>query len=155
MVCFCDIPLASATDHMARYGHYAIGLTKEWGIRNGIAPILYTHPQSPISTGLRRLMDQGLQIGRGPVNHDVWDEVIRLMAFTKPYEGEVIRNGETEQVRFYDEREWRWVPQDLPSDLRCGIDSSEFIDGRPPEEAATRLRGAARLHFSRVIFGIS
>src|ERR1700761_6509631 len=41
MVCFCDIPLSQLKDHYKEYGQYGIGLTKEWGIRNKLSPILY------------------------------------------------------------------------------------------------------------------
>lgn len=41
MVSFCDIPLMRADVFTERYGQYAIGLSKEWGINNEINPILY------------------------------------------------------------------------------------------------------------------
>jgi hypothetical protein len=147
MVCFCDIPLGAAACHMASYGDYAIGLTKDWGISKGVSPVLYTHETSPISSGLRELMDQGTQAGRGPINELLWNEVYRIMAFTKPYEGSILMDGETRHVRFYDEREWRWVPQELPEDLRYGIDLTEFVNGRPPRDMTERLHAVARLSF--------
>src|SRR5437660_12748311 len=39
MVCFCDLPLSQTGFHLSVYGDYGIGLTKEWGKRNGIAPV--------------------------------------------------------------------------------------------------------------------
>lgn len=146
MVCFCDIPLASATEHMGHYGNYALGLTKQWGIDNGITPVLYTHAASPMSLGLRRLMDQGLQIGRGPINRLLWAEVYRLMAFTKPYAERRIEDGQERERRFYDEREWRWVPQDLPDEI-ASIDASQFIDGKPDPQVSAMLHARSRLHF--------
>ena len=41
MVCFCDIPLSQIRNHVEVYGGYAIGLSKEWGIENGINPVMY------------------------------------------------------------------------------------------------------------------
>jgi hypothetical protein len=46
MVSFCDIPLALIRGHLNNYGNYGIGLTKEWGIRNYISPVLYYHYKS-------------------------------------------------------------------------------------------------------------
>ena len=42
MVCFCDIPLSRISEHTKFYGSYGLGMTKEWGIKNALAPILYT-----------------------------------------------------------------------------------------------------------------
>ena len=41
MACFCDIPLTLLEEHNGRYGEYGIGLTKEWGIKKGITPVMY------------------------------------------------------------------------------------------------------------------
>ena len=43
MVSFCDIPLTRTSDFKKRYGEFAIGLSKEWAIRNQINPILYVN----------------------------------------------------------------------------------------------------------------
>ena len=42
MICFCDIPISRIGDHTAFYGNYGLGMTKEWGLRNNLAPLLYT-----------------------------------------------------------------------------------------------------------------
>ena len=46
-ICFCDIPLSMAKNHINEYGEYSIGLKKEWAIRNGITPIRYVHKKTP------------------------------------------------------------------------------------------------------------
>jgi hypothetical protein len=133
---------------MARYGQYAIGLTKTWGVRHGVSPVLYTHAKSPISTGLQRLMANGLRVGQGPTNDAIWDEVARILNFTKPYEKRCgDSNGAERVTHYYDEREWRWVPQDLPGEIRYGIDSSQFVNGRPDDRLTQLLHGACRLGF--------
>ena len=43
MVSFCDIPLTRTSGFKQRYGEYAIGLSKDWAIRNQINPILYVN----------------------------------------------------------------------------------------------------------------
>ncbi len=47
MCCFCDILPEQAAAHRECYGNYAIALTKDWGIKNGISPVRYIHEQSP------------------------------------------------------------------------------------------------------------
>src|ERR1700722_14296147 len=49
MVCFCDIPLSQVKRHITTYGSYAIGLTKKWGIKNKINPVIYTYYNSSIA----------------------------------------------------------------------------------------------------------
>lgn len=41
MACFCDIPLTLMEEQNKRYGEYGIGLTKEWALKNEIAPVMY------------------------------------------------------------------------------------------------------------------
>jgi len=47
VVCFCDIPFSLVSDHINKYGEYCIGLTKDWGMKNGITPIRYVHFDTP------------------------------------------------------------------------------------------------------------
>jgi Putative abortive phage resistance protein AbiGi, antitoxin len=147
MVCFCDIPLSAAASHMGQYGRYALGLTKEWGTSHGVSPVLYTHGRSPVSTGLKRLMTNGLRIGKGPIDSAIWDEVTRILSFTKPYETSKQKDGKAVVTRYYDEREWRWVPQDLPPEIKYGIDSSQFVEGKPETEPTQLLHLSCRLSF--------
>lgn len=47
IVCFCDMDLSDTDEHSDQYGHYALGLTKEWARRNHITPARYIHESSP------------------------------------------------------------------------------------------------------------
>ena len=38
MFCFCDIPLSQIKDHIDEYGHYGIGVTKDFARDNKITP---------------------------------------------------------------------------------------------------------------------
>jgi hypothetical protein len=129
MVCFCDIPLSLTARHLATYGHYGLGLTKEWGMRNGLSPLLYCHAKSSIidvmgdnSWTIDFLKDQEMlsENTEKALDRVMWN-IAFLSCFMKPYEGSFHRKGKLiKDVRFYNEREWRFVPQfsqeiDLPS----------------------------------------
>lgn len=47
MVCFCDMERSEMTAHREQYGRYAIGLSKDWGIKNNVTPARYVHEKSP------------------------------------------------------------------------------------------------------------
>ncbi len=46
IVCFCDILPGQASYHRLCYGDFSIGLSKEWGIKNGVTPVRYVHQNS-------------------------------------------------------------------------------------------------------------
>lgn len=46
-ISFCDIPFHNSETHSNCYGDFAIGLSKSWGIENGITPVRYIHKTSP------------------------------------------------------------------------------------------------------------
>lgn len=122
MVSFCDIPLSQVNSHTAVYGRYCLGLTKTWGIKNKINPVMYAVPESYSTTLLKEsfaslypLNPKLLRYDNVPTNLTIGNVATMLysfFAFLKPYEGEFWREGQliNENVRFYDEREWRYVP---------------------------------------------
>jgi len=61
MVCFCDIPLSQIKDHVNTYGEYAIGLSKEWAMSNGISPVFYLHYGSLTNEMINKLFKAFLQ----------------------------------------------------------------------------------------------
>jgi hypothetical protein len=46
-ICFCDLPLGQTQGHRTQYGEYAIGMTKEWAMRQQITPVRYYHSRTP------------------------------------------------------------------------------------------------------------
>ncbi len=113
MVSFCDVPLSRAYTPMKKYGYYAIGMKKKWAIQNNITPLLYSTLDSPLMKSFKAIYntsDRKLE----PNSEEKRKQVIRLryfISFIKPYEGTLVRGQKTySNYRFYDEREWRYVP---------------------------------------------
>ena len=140
MVCFCDIPLSSIRSHVGVYGKYALRLTKAWGERRRISPVMYAQNDSISATVIRESISSGYTCSEVYNKHidevhsscpsgeldnkdkmidylskelmKMENRLIHMMAFTKNYVGNFVRAGrEYKNVRFYDEREWRHVPE--------------------------------------------
>lgn len=115
MVCFCDIPLSRVKSHMNAYGYYGIGLTKDWGITSGVAPLIYASHESATTKALEASLKYFLShpsFGRSEAMFRQYNNLLRLIRYTKPYQGRFFRKGEYMKypVTFYNEREWRYVP---------------------------------------------
>lgn len=105
MSCFCDIPLSRISEHTRFYGRYGIGLTKEWGIRNSLNPVIYAPPQG----FAMQLVDQLATLSH-PMEEINFTMATSLVAMIKPLCGRMHVNGRIEQKDFYQENEWRYVP---------------------------------------------
>ena len=179
MVSFCDIHLSQTISHMQFYGNYGIGLSKSWGQKYGVNPVLYTYQGSPLTSSLSRcfkwthsgyskmrqakmrdiplefwtiITTSNLAIRKKPGRRDqyleLWDQLLRIQCFIKPYEGPFQRGGQSFQnVRFYDEREWRFVPE-LGEDLYKYILYEEGYNNIPAREKANReIQTRSRISF--------
>ncbi len=119
MVCFCDIPLSQIRKHVENYGDYALGLSKEWAMKNQVNPVIYTYPNSGLANELIVLSNKLVELEKNKNEDLVESKIIKqymsTIQYVKPYEGRLWKNGNwTEKVvRFYDEREWRFIPQVL------------------------------------------
>jgi hypothetical protein len=144
MVCFCDIPLSQVGLHMRRYGRYGIGLKKAWGIKKGVSPVMYVHEHAPGPIGVAKLISLMALMSQFGVPEDVANIALqpgRLAYYLKPYEGELIRNGEAPSaVRFYDEREWRYIPAETESIPPISPqDLADPVISRPVRELVDKL----------------
>jgi len=110
LVSFCDLPLSLIRNHLKEYGNYGIGLKKNWGLRNGVTPVMYTHYRARTRRPILRLTASAK--GRG--DKRAANDLDLLAAYTKPFRGAAWRENRRKklegEVRFYDEREWRYVP---------------------------------------------
>lgn len=119
MVSFCDLKLHDIKDHIANYGSYGIGLTKDWANRNGLNPVLYTNKDCPLVADLMRaftnLFNHTEQIRNAIEYTAMADNILMIQniyRYIKNYEGPLTRRGKIvdKKYRFADEREWRYVP---------------------------------------------
>ena len=114
MISFCDIPISQAKDHLTKYGNYGIGLSMDWAVKNKLNPVLYMSRGSTLSQNVRSALNYYKK--REPSEEEETEYASRLMEivrYMKNYEGPLQRKGKAvvENYRFYDEREWRYVPE--------------------------------------------
>ncbi len=110
MVCFCDIPLSRINSHRAFYGDFGVGMSKEWGIKNGLNPIAYISGNNAVSKTYKDLNEYAHKFPEG-VNRENSKVAMRfLVANAKPIQGTMFVGNEPKDKVFYHESEWRFVP---------------------------------------------
>ena len=56
IVCFCDLTNNLLEIHKKQYGSYGLSLSKEWGIKNGINPVMYVSDKNaPVMNSFRKM----------------------------------------------------------------------------------------------------
>lgn len=122
MTCFCDIPLSHVKNHTKTYGRYAIGLTKDWGMRNKVSPVIYAYPNSETTQTLNYVFDniesffdinkeelKNIKLSKntakifehydnrekelGKKISSVHNNLSNFIRYIKPYEGKFFRDG--------------------------------------------------------------
>ena len=117
MKCFCDINLHMIKDHLAYYGYYGIAFEKEWGIRNGIQPVQYINPNSPLCKDFSEAFAKAIANKSTEKDDDLVnqleDYLLHELFFYKPYSGKSKDRvtGDLKPKCFTEECEWRFVPQ--------------------------------------------
>lgn len=126
MKCFCDIPLSLISDHTSFYGEYGIALSKEWGISNGLQPVMYFNPSSVITQCFNDISDLNIENFEIKIGDDgnISSEVLNKASLHsnlktiycnhKPLVGYIEKRSGTKSNKliekvFYDEREWRYL----------------------------------------------
>jgi hypothetical protein len=150
MVSFCDIPLSQAKEHLEFYGNYGIGLSKEWGIANGVNPVMYLEPNSYLTKHFLKL----LELSHSKCDSKMASIFFEIASFVKLYKGICYRKGSYLPERtFYNEREWRFVPI-CPKEMKfsdfldsCFMSKEEFMNEIIRQETNSRLSSMFRLSF--------
>lgn len=148
MVCFCDLPLSMVKEHLKVYGNYGIGLSKKWGIRNGINPVIYLSPSSYLCEYIFNILSTFVD---GDERYKIIGTFIDITGFVKPYEGVMSRDGKDCRRCFYDEREWRYVPRLSESKhstpLALRVRKKEFMDSLLRSKTEMMIGEVGRLSF--------
>lgn len=110
MVCFCDIPLGRLDEHVGFYGGFGLGLTKEWGAKNNLNPVMYFAGDNPLHGALKGLTSAAFKLKDDDKNAAL-KNVRFILANSKPTAGQMIVSGKPVEKVFYQESEWRFVPQ--------------------------------------------
>jgi hypothetical protein len=126
MVCFCDIPFSQITNHLDKYGNYGIGLSREWVVRNKLNPVMYFQPNSILFKQLESLLSSNWESVNALQIEQLYNErdaLVYIMMHIKPFEDIIQNGGKNKLIRYYDEREWRYIP----SITRLGGDELHLV----------------------------
>lgn len=155
LVCFCDIPKSLQETHRKKFGRYGIGLDKTWGIKNRLTPIIYTHRNTILSSNLIYLIKLYPELEnkyRIPENelYGLKNHISFLMMHYKPYEGYAYNKDENrfdeEIIRFYDEREWRYIPINCDG-LKLKLERDEYESISKLKEENEKIQKCNKLDF--------
>lgn len=145
MISFCDLPLSLAKEHINKYGCYGIGMSKKWGIEQRLNPVTYIESNSVLANDFINFISLGhdtFQVFHKESLKKVIDENTELKSFlnsiknksykaynfiryVKNYKSDLNRKGkQTKNYKFYDEREWRYVPP-ARNDLNIELQMTE------------------------------
>lgn len=106
--CFCDILLHQVNKHKKEYGNYCIGFSKEWGLSNGLQPVIYFNNQN---NEFLSMIERNFKIidGLNDKDADIMGDILGYnMKYYKPVYGRDLKTNKNKI--FMDEREWRYVP---------------------------------------------
>lgn len=111
MVCFCDIPISRISEHVSFYGSFGLGLTKEWGAKNNLNPVMYFAGDNGLPECITSLVEAISHIEDEEKENEANANIRFILAHSKPINGRMIMAGEPVYKDFYQESEWRLVPQ--------------------------------------------
>lgn len=112
MVSLCDLPLVEIGAGKWPYGNYAIGLSRDWGIRNGFTPVCYCHKESSLYLNLLKNLLDAIH-AKDKLSTE---KAVFPFYYMKFVEGSLERRN-YRRYRFYDEKEIRLIPkkEDIPN----------------------------------------
>lgn len=140
MVSFCDIPLSLVYRHMTKYGNYGIGMSKDWAERNMLNPVLYLRRGSQTTRILNDVLNVVVKDVKGVRKLGIEiesltklrDLLINFFTFTKPFD---CLTKDVKITKYYDEREWRYVPDPSSYDgVKIILKETQFKDPLLSEE---------------------
>jgi len=157
MVCFCDIPHELSQHHRARYGNHGIALTEKWKLSKGLNPVFYVQENSffaNIFSHMLSLTENFEQVIDNPkydlefrmlfskVGHDL----TYLNYYIKQFENKKSTlnidevRSDVEKRRFYDEREWRYIPFEAENRNELFLSLEDYSNPKKLLEANEKLK---------------
>ena len=110
MACFCDIPLSLIKEHFDWYGRYGLGIKRTYARKLGVKPVWYITSESHLVKSL--------------VTNKELNEYERkhLLPYLKQFMGnQEYKDNTLKRKKFYDEREWRYIPDNSLVEPLFGI----------------------------------
>jgi hypothetical protein len=99
MACFCDIPLSMIKEHFDWYGRYGIGIKRTYARELGVKPVWYVTSESQLVKSITK--NKNL----------IESDRKHLLPYLKQFIGnQIYKDGKEKRKKFYDEREWRYIP---------------------------------------------
>lgn len=132
LISFCDLTitqLARDSVHTIDFGNYGIGLTKKWGIKKKVSPVVYVHENSLPSKQLYELRtlfrDFPKEVKTSKIGKELAKKLLDSFKYIKPYSGRWQKGRkiaeDQEDIVYYNEREWRYCPPIKQSKVLAGI----------------------------------
>lgn len=120
MISLCDLPLSEFASNNWTYGDFAIGFSRDWGIKNKVNPVCYCHKGSSFLNQLFGSFKEGLP-------NDAEIKLLNCCAYLKYVQGPLqTSNKKFKNYRFYDEREVRLVPDPETEGIKFMLDKAEY-----------------------------
>jgi hypothetical protein len=160
VVCFCDLPLSRQKEHKSKFGDYGIAMKKEWGKEKLLTPVVYSHPRSMTAVSLRILIDMANLLQEKLTEEEFGkfrNAVSILIMYHKAYEGkQYIKKDKMfadKTTRFYDEREWRYLPLEVDG-LKWNLDITEHQndDALPKENEIIQRNNKLKFNLNDIEF---
>ncbi|MBD1571606.1 MULTISPECIES: abortive infection system antitoxin AbiGi family protein [Aliivibrio] len=146
MVCFCDIPLSRISEHVAFYGNYGLGMTKEWAHANGLNPVLYLASENNLMTEIRSLNSHVNKL-QDLEQFEIAKNTVRYLYMNiKPSDGNMLVNNQLVEKEFYQESEWRYVPKH--EQIQAYLKKAEFDDETKLVDENLKTKEHASLTFT-------
>lgn len=142
MTCFCDIPLSNTIEHTEFYGNYGIGLTDEWIKKNDIVPVHYSYENSPNVLSKKEFFEnfneididnisfiefeKGLEYKKlSPISKILYNMTFESFYIKEYFGTQKNQNGDLVEKKFYDEKEWRFIPK---PNFVCGNEIKPYLE---------------------------
>ena len=114
VVCFADLRKSELCDHMANFNADTyIKMSKEWAMSNGVSPVIYYSDKYTLSSAVFRSLFSFSTTHKTTAKF--YNAANLMMGLLKQYRGRYYQKPDykemsKEEVCFYLEREWRYLP---------------------------------------------